>query len=104
MTVQPKETTSMKRINLFSIFAVAALLFAAPAVSQTTLLDQNPAPVPSVTNALTPGQSELLTQYQTVPGGGLYQSILKQPGPTGQIIGVASSFVPGGAGALTRYL
>jgi hypothetical protein len=94
----------MKRIPHFLIFLLVLLVLVLPAIAmaQTTALDQIPAPVPSVSN--TTQNSELLTQYQTVPGGGLYQSILKQPGIGGQIIGVASSFVPGGAGAHTRYL
>lgn len=77
------------------------LLFANLALAQTLLLDQVPSPSPSASSNL---NSELYTQYQTVPGGALYQGILKQPGQDGKIVALAQTFVPGGGGGITRYL
>lgn len=84
---------------LIGIAAAAALAFAVPAAeAQTTLLNQIPAPAPTASAA---GKGSLFTQYQTVPGGALYQSILSPVGGGPQ--SMASSFVPGGGGAVTRY-
>ena len=90
--------------RLLSVLGAGLLLVAmsVPALAQTVLLDQIPAPLPSASN--TNSNSELYTQYQTVPGGAIYQGILRQPGPQGQILGLAQTFVPGGGGAANRYL
>lgn len=90
----------MKRIPLFAF--AAALLLASPALAQTTLTDQIPAPVPSASNTV--NNSELLLQSQSVSGGTLFTSVLKQPGVGGQVIGVSTAFAPVGATSPTRYL
>lgn len=85
--------------------ALAALLLAstsAAALAQTTSLDQIPAPVPSTSN--TGLNSENLLQFFSVPGGAVYQSFFRQPGAGGQLVPGGMAFVPGGGGAITRYL
>lgn len=86
--------------SLFKALAGALLLmaaFAVPAFAQTSLLDQIPAPGTVGNN-----NSELVTQYQSVAGGALYQAILKPVG--GGPVSLAQTFVPGGGGSTTRYL
>lgn len=89
----------------FKKLALAFVLALLPrlALAQSTVLDQNPAPVPSVTNA---SHSELLTQSYAVPGGTLYIHTLRQErynGGNGQPVAVAANFVPSSAGGLARY-
>lgn len=89
---------AFKKIVLASAFA----LFAIPAFAQTTTLDQTPVPVPGTGN--TTQASENLIQSFTVPGGALYQTFYRQPGPSNNIIPGGMSFVPGGSGsAINRF-
>ena len=86
---------SFKRAILAALFiAVPALAFA-----QTAVTDQVPIPLG------TTGQSELVTQSQSVTGGTLFTTVVRQSGQQGQIQGVASAFVSTAAGGgLVRYL
>lgn len=89
-------------MKMFSkaLVALAALaLLTMPAFAQALVLDQVPSPAPTASVGL---NSELYTQYQTVPGGALYQGILKSP--NGGLVGLAQTFVPGGGGSTARYL
>lgn len=88
--------TMLKALGAAVLFALMAL----PAAAQTLLLDQVPSPAPSSPSVGL--NSELYTQYQTVPGGALYQGILKQP--NGSVVSLAQTFVPGGGGSIARYL
>lgn len=74
------------------------LLLPSLAMAQSQVTDQLPVPLTSST-----GQSELLTQSQSVSGGTLYTTVLRQSGLQGPPIGVASTFVPTGATSPTRY-
>lgn len=86
-------------MRLSRFFAAALLCLAAvPAMGQSTTLDQLPLPLTST------GNSELLIQSLSVPGGTLYTSVIRQGGIQGQPIGVANSFVSSGATSPTRYL
>lgn len=88
----------MKMLNRVTAIA-ALLLLPSIAMAQSTVTDQIPAPVPSASN--TNNQSELLTQSQSISGGTLVTTILKQP--AGPMIGVASAFVPAASGGIVRY-
>jgi hypothetical protein len=87
----------MKLKTLLAALAVVMLPIAAYA--QTTVLDQNPAPVPTSANG--PLNSELLTQSIAVAGGTLYVSTLRGPGQNGVPIATTSTFAPAGAAANT---
>lgn len=93
----------MKSNKLFASILAAAVLLPSLALAQTTTLDQVPAPIPSAGN-LAALNSELLTQSIAVPGGTLYVSTIRQPGPGGQIAGISQTFTPGAASAVTRFL
>lgn len=80
-----------------ALFGLMALVV--PVYAQTLVLDQIPSPAPSST---VHQQSEIYTQSQTVPGGALYQAILKQS--NGPLVSLAQTFVPGGGGGIVRYL
>lgn len=88
----------MKLKSLFIGLAALAALAIGPALAQTLVLSQVPAPAPSASSA---GNSQLYTQYQSVAGGALYQTVLV---PKGGNPSVASTFVAGGAGSQARYL
>lgn len=85
------------RSALLGLAALAAL--AAPALAQSVTLDQLPVPFTS-----TNGQSELLMQAITVPGGTVYDSVIRQGGLQGPIVGVDGTFVPFGATSPLRYM
>lgn len=81
-------------VGAFGLF----LLLGSLAYAQTVVLNQTPVP-PSGSGTTS---SQLYTQKQTVPGGAIYQAILKPA--NGGPVSIAQSFVPGGAGAQARYL
>src|SRR5271156_3077292 len=88
-----------KKLSL--AFAASAFLGGA-AFAQTQTLDQIPVPVPGSGN--TTSTSENLIQSFTVPGGALYQTFYRQPGPANNIMPGGVAFVPGGTGsAISRF-
>ncbi len=87
-------------MNTFMKFLLASVLLVVPiaAFAQSTVLDQAPVPLN------TAGNTELFIQSYAVSGGTLYESILRQGGLGGPIVGVAQSFAPVGATSPQRYL
>lgn len=83
----------------FALGAIAAAFaLTASLASAAVITDQLPVPLTST------GQSELLTQSQTVTGGVLYTTVLRQPGAQGLPVGVGQTFVPTALGSTVRYL